>query len=381
MNYPVKNILITCVYTLVIFSCTPSADKLEISMNQEEPEFPFNKWTVSEPLLEKGPAGAFDEISVKDPTIIFYNNKYHLFYTSKATYETRDKMPHLSKGGSGIGYIAVESLEQLNEAKRHDLSKIIESVIVAPQVFYFEPQKLWYIVAQTLVDGRPDLMPIYLTNPDIEDIYGWSEPQFIKTRKMNDGFWIDFWVICDDQKAHLFYTDHEGSLFRFESPIEEFPNGFANEKEETVLTVRNENSIGRWRLHEGSHIYYVKKENKYLSILEAVYPHPTRKNYWESRNRFLFAMVADKLEGPWERVETDANEFMGDPAYLYNEDGSKSIYDQVSHPELIRSGYNQKLEIEDYKLQLLFQAFDAEPIDSDYDYNYLPWQLMLMKNY
>jgi len=368
-------------FMLMVYSCTGSGDNNEKSSINRDPEFQYLKWTVSEPLFEKGPQGTFDELAVKDPSIVFYNNKYHLFYTSKATYETKDKMYHLSKNGSGLGYVTAESLEQLNKAQRYDIGKITESVIVAPQIFYFEPQQLWYIIAQTLVEGRPDLMPIYLTNPDIEDFTAWSEPKIINTNKMNDGFWIDFWVICDNNKAHMFYTDHEGSLFRFESPINEFPNGFANEKEETVLTVRNENNIGRWRLHEGSHIYYVKKYKKYLNILEAVYPHPTHKNYWDSRNRFLFAMVADKLEGPWERIEISANEFMGDPANLITADGTKSVYDQVSHPELIRSGYDQKLEIEDYKLQLLFQAFDADTIGSDYDYNYLPWELMLMKNY
>lgn len=377
----VKIIIILSIYSLALASCASSEDKSAKSNEQPEGEFFYDRWTVSEPILEKGLAGTFNEISVKDPTIVFHNNKYHLFYTSKAKYETRDRMSHLSKNGSGLGYVSAESLELLKEATPYDLGKITESVIVAPQVFYFEPHQLWYIVAQTLVEGRPDLMPIYLTNPDIENVQGWSKPRIIETNKMNDGFWIDFWVICDEVKAHLFYTDHEGSLFRFECPIGEFPEGFAKQKEETVLTERNENNIGRWRLHEGSHIYYVKKEKKYLNILEAVYPHPTRKNYWESRNRFLFAMVADKLEGPWERVEIDANEFMGDPSNLYNEDGSKAIYDQVSHPELIRSGYNQKLEIEDYNLQLLFQAFDADTIGSDYDYNYLPWKLMLMKNY
>ena len=95
----------------------------------------------------------------------------------------------------------------------------------------------------------------------------------------------------------------------------------------------------------------------------------------------MFMMVADKLEGPWYRVEADENEFAGDPAYLFNEDGSPSKYDQVSHFELIRSGYDQKLEIEDFRLDLLFQAFDAKRIGDDYDYNDLPWELAVMKNY
>jgi len=351
------------------------------SCQEEKGLFPYKKWTVSKPVFKAGPKGTFDDCAVKDPTIVFYNGKYHVFYTGKPLKETRDSISRLSKCSSIAGYVCSPTLEGLNSAKRYNFSEIAGIPVIAPQVFYFEPQKLWYLIAQTSAEGRPDLMPIYQTNPDIENIHGWSKPKIIKTKKSNDGFWIDFWVICDDTKAHLFYTDHEGSMFRFECPIEEFPDGYATEKEETVLTERGESEKGRWRLHEGSHIYYVKKEKKYLALLEAIYPHPTRKNYWDSRCRFMFAMIADKLEGPWKRVEAGSNEFMGNPAHLYNEDGSKSIYDQVSHPELIRSGYDQRLEIEDFNLQLLFQAFDAEGMGTDYDYNFLPWELAVMKNY
>jgi len=376
-----QNTFVFVLVVLIFNSCKNPAEVDDTTSNQSVSEFSYNEWTVSEPVLEAGEPGSFDEISVKDPTIVFYNGKYHLFYTSKATYETRDKMSHLSKNGSGLGYVTSESLELLKEAKRHDLGAIVGSVIVAPQVFYFEPQQLWYIVAQTLVEGRPDLAPIYLTNPDIENIEGWSKPKILETRKSNNGFWIDFWVICDNQNAHLFYTDHEGSLFRFECPLEEFPEGFANKREETVLTIRGENSTGRWRMHEASHIYYVSDHDCYLNIMEAVYPHPTRENYWDSRNRFLLGMVAEKLEGPWSRIELGTNDFLGDPANLFMSNGSSAVYDQVSHPELIRSGYDQRLEIKDFKLQMLFQAFDADSTGHAYDYNYLPWKLMLMKNF
>jgi len=372
MNRTIMVVLAVALLSMTVFAASCQAEK---------GLFPYEKWSVSEPVFKPGAKGTFDDISVKDPTLVFYNGKYHMFYTSKATKETAKNIDYLSRGQSGVGYVAAPTLEGLQDAKRYNLDAIMKYIIVAPQVFYFEPQKLWYIVAQTTVKGRPDLMPIYLTNPDIEDVHGWSKPKFFKTKKSDNRFWIDFWVICDDAKAHLFYTDHAGSIFRFECPIEKFPEGYANEQEETVLTVRGETEIGRWRLHEANHVYYVKSENKYLQLIEAVYPHPTRKNYWDSRTRFMFAMVADKLEGPWERVEPKLNEFAGDPANLFNEDGSKSAYDQVSHFELIRSGYNQRLEIEDYNLQLLFQAFDAENIGDGYDYDELPWELAIMKNY
>ncbi|MCP4451618.1 MAG: hypothetical protein GY809_09170, partial [Planctomycetes bacterium] len=35
-----------------------------------------NEWQVSEPVLSEGPEGAFDEVSVKDPSIVFYNGKW-----------------------------------------------------------------------------------------------------------------------------------------------------------------------------------------------------------------------------------------------------------------------------------------------------------------
>lgn len=378
----IKRILLYSIFfVLFLSSCNSNqSDKTAAGIDNKE-ILQYKKWIVGEPVFEKGPKGSFDEIAVKDPSIVFYNNKYHMFYTSIAGAELRKTSPYAGKNGAGLGYVSAESIDQLGTEKRHNICEIAGSIVIAPQVFYFVPQKLWYIIAQTPVEGNPNLQPVFMTNPDIENVNGWSKPEILKTGKINNGFWIDFWIICDDNKAHLFYTDHEGSLFRFECPVQEFPSGFANQKEETVLTDRGENKTGRWRLHEASHIYYVKSCNKYLNIVESVYPHPTRKNYWESRNRFLFAYTSDKLEGPWKRVENDANGFFGDPANLFLPDGMKPDMDQVSHPELIRAGYDQKLEINDLDLQLLFQSFDADTINSDYDYSYLPWELRVMKNY
>ena len=95
----------------------------------------------------------------------------------------------------------------------------------------------------------------------------------------------------------------------------------------------------------------------------------------------MFAMIADSLEGPWTRVEKDDNDFCGIPEYLFNQDGSRTAYDQVSHPELLRSGYDERLEVEDYRLRVLFQAFDAADMPDSYDYNELPWELSIMSNY
>jgi len=347
-----------------------------LSLADSRKEFFYRRWAVTRPVFTPGLRGSFDEVAVKDPSVVFYKEKYHVFYTNKPAVGSK-------KYVDGCGYVAAATLEGLNTAKRYDIDAIVGTPVIAPQIFYFEPQRLWYLIAQTVVPGPSKLAPIFLTNPRIDDVQGWTKPKIIETNRSNDdGFWIDFWVICDEKKAHLFYTDHAGSMFRLETPIEEFPQGFSRSREHHAVTIRGrKNSIGPWRLHEASHIYYVKKTKQYLALLEAVHPHPTRRNYWDSRNRFMFAMTADTLEGPWRRVETEENDFFGIPRYLFDENGTPTTYDQVSHGELIRSGYDQKLEIDDYHLDLLFQAFDAADTLDSYDYDALPWELLLMRNY
>lgn len=342
---------------------------------------PFEKWTVSNTVLSAGRPGSFDDIAVKDPAIVFYNGRYHVFYTSKVSRDTARTLRNIERQRSGLGYVSAPTLQELNTAPRYDFNNLFGAVVIAPQVFCYEPQKLWYLIAQIPAQGeKPDLKPVYSTNRNIENVHDWSKPRVIPTKKQNDGFWIDFWVICDAAKAHLFYTDHRGSLFRMETPLDRFPD-FSRSADETVLTERGENATGRWRLHEASHIYYVKSARKYLALLEAVYPHPTRKNYWDSRNRFMFAMVADRLEGPWDRVETSRNEFAGDPARLFRADGRRAKYGQVSHFEIVRPGYDQKFEIPDFQFVLLFQGFDARQTPDDYSYDDLPWELALMRNF
>ena len=87
----------------------------------------------------------------------------------------------------------------------------------------------------------------------------------------------------------------------------------------------------------------------------------------DARKRFIIGMVADRLEGPWERITDTNDDFFGHAINLFNEDGSKSSLTQVSHPELIRSGYDQKLEIESFDIDMLFQSFDGSVWPDSYN--------------
>jgi hypothetical protein len=251
-------------------------------------------------------------------------------------------------------------------------------------VFYFAPQKLWYLIGHRDTEaGRLyKLEPIYSTNPDIENVAGWSKPKVLETKRRDrDVFWIDFWVICDERKAHLFYADHTDALWRMETPLSEFPHGFANATEELAIKAAGKNATDAWTFHEASHIYRVRETGQYLAVLEGTYAHPTRRKYWDSRNRFLFAMVADRLEGPWRRVEADEGEFLGEARWLFDTNGKRMKLGQVSHPELIRAGNDQRMEIEDFRLRMIFQAFDASSTPDDYDYHKLPWEIYIMRNH
>jgi hypothetical protein len=336
---------------------------------------PYKHWTVTGPVLSAGPPGSFDELAVKNPSLVFHRGRWHLFYTSKPRRDSREFK-------TALGYTTAPTLEALAASPRTEMRQVLGESIISPQIFYFEPQGLWYLIGHVGDTTLQTLEPVYSTNPYIENVNGWTAPRKLRTgRRQEDDFWIDFWVICDEQKAHLFYSNHKGTLYRMETPLADFPDGFAGATEQLALTQpATEGGRGKWMFYDASHIYHVKSTNKYLAILEGASTHPTRRNQLDGRNRFLFGMIADRLEGPWRRIEMSGNEFMGETRWLFDEDGAPMRPGPVSHPELIRAGNNQRLQIEDYRLQVLFQTFDAEGIKDSYDYHALPWQLMLMRN-
>jgi hypothetical protein len=348
-----------------------------LSCQKEAGQVQYHKWTVSTPILTKGTENSFDNVAVKDPSIVFYQGKYHLFYTGKSSKSIDGK----ARYDLDTGYVSAATLEGLKGAKRYNLRDIVGEIVIAPQVFFFEPQQLWYLVGHTKVSGKPNLAPVYLSNKNIDNVYGWSKLNFLKTGKSNDEFWIDFWVICDDENAHLFYSNQRRTVLRMQCPIETFPEGFAQAREQVALTMRGQDEYGPWEIFEAQHVYHVKDTDEYLAVLECGYYETGKNWHGDARRRFMIGMVADKLEGAWHRIEKGPQEYLAQAEGMFDAHGNKSSYTQVSHPELIRCGYDQKLEIENYKLQMIFQSFDGSKTPDNYNYNDLPWELAVMRNF
>ncbi|HDS07373.1 MAG TPA: hypothetical protein ENO05_07070 [Bacteroides sp.] len=350
-----------------------------VSCIEQRQELRYDRWYITGRILWAREGEAFDNVAVKDPSVVFYNGQYHLFYTAKAARPTEGGPAYRT----GCGYVSAASLEGLHVAGRVSIDSLAGCPVIAPQVFYFEPHHCWYLVAHSPVenDDLHRLKPIFLRNPRIEDPDGWSEAEEILPGEGDSGFRIDFWVICDEYQAYLFYSDQKGSVYRLSCDLGQFPQGLRSSVPEIAIHEEYSDCEKPWRLFEAVHIYYVKSAGCYLALLEGAYSDPAGEGRVDARNRFIFGMTADSLDGAWKRLERDGCRFLAEAGSLVHADRSRVTYTQVSHPELIRSGYDQRLEIDDFRLTMVFQSFNGSTVTGNDHYNALPWELAVMKNY
>ena len=302
------------------------------AMSQEN-----QSWNISKPVFEKGKLGSFDEISVKDPSVVFFQNEWHLFYTARGNNEYT------------TGYVSAKELKDLNTAPRFELKQIRGKTRYgcAPQVFYFAPQKKWYLVYQNL---DSNYQPVFSTSADITKSELWT-PYKNLIQKDSNKKWIDFWVIADDKKVYLFYTEaHNGVTVR-STTLNDFPNGWG--KSRKVFD----------NVHEAVHIYKVKDKAEFHMIYEL-----------NTNGIRSFGLAkANKLDGDWEKVTDD---YATGNQLKYSEN-TKVWTEMVSHGEVIRSGYDEKMEYDPENCRWLIQGILKSELTDDYPS--LPWKLGVIK--
>ena len=305
-------------------------------------------WTSSAPVLVPTSDATHDLVAVKDPTIVRYNDRWHVYASSVA------------RGGIyGMVYASFADWSDAPKARFYSMDKTpgFNTYVAAPQLFYFSPDKKWYLVFQS---GPP----MFSTADDPGDPTKWTPPApfYAKTPPGIDksGGWLDFWVICDSQFCHLFFSNDHGRWYKSKTSIAKFPYGFGD-----PVVVMEDAEAGR--LFEACNVYKIDGTNRYLALIEAF---DGTSNY----RRYFRSWTSESLEGPWTPLHKDGTApFAGKQNVTFD---VAPWSDDISHGELIRSGYDESMTIHGSKLQYLYQGF--APSTNTSDYNAIPWQLGLL---
>ena len=301
------------------------------------------QWSSTGPLL--GPPAGIDgdpAVSVKDPSVVRFDNTWHLFNTVR-----------FASKRVQLEYVQLNDWNDAEPLQRV-LLDLHKGYIAAPQVFFFEPHQRWYLIFQMADEssGRP-WGPWFSTTPTLADPNSWTKPQPLYSEPPQNHKWLDFWIICDDNKAHLFHTSNNGKMWRAETDIRRFPHGWNDPQ--VVLEAD---------IFEASETYFVPQMKKFLTIIEAQ----------RDRRRYHKAYVAESLGGEWEPLADSVEQpFAAASNVLF--EGATWTHN-ISHGELIRSGVNQRLEINADRLELLYQGVSDAGYRSN-GYAMIPWRLGL----
>lgn len=305
------------------------------------------QWSSSGQLIAPRSDSTHNIAGIKDPSVVYYNGKYHVFASVA------------NSSGYNMVYLSFTDWSQASSATHYYLDKtpIGAGYRAAPQVFYFAPQNLWYLVYQT---GNAS----YSTNSDISNPNGWSTPKNfyssmpdIIQQNIGSGYWVDMWVICDSVNCYLFSSDDNGHLYRSQTTLAQFPNGMTN----TVIAAQDSN---KYALFEASNVYKVHDSNQYLLIVEAI---------GSDGKRYFRSWTSSSIAGSWTQLAaTESNPFARATNVTFP---SGQWTRDISHGEMIRAGYDQTLTISPCNMRYVYQGMDP---NAGGDYNNLPWRLGLL---
>ncbi|MEV5608565.1 non-reducing end alpha-L-arabinofuranosidase family hydrolase [Streptomyces sp. NPDC052225] len=308
------------------------------------------QWSSSGPLIAPQPDATHPVVSVKDPSVVRYKGRWHVFATTADT-----------SGNWSLVQTSFDDWSQAGTARQTplDTTAVGKGYKAAPQVFYFAPRKTWYLIYQTGV-------PSYSTTKNIDDPTSWSAPknlqdsmpQIIKDN-IGNGYWVDFWNVCDEEMCYLFSSDDNGHLYRAETTVKEFPNGFRN----TKIVLQDD----KFDLFEASNVYKVKgTADQYLLMVEAI---------GSDGRRYFRSWTAHGLDGQWSPLaDTEENPFARSTNVSFG-DGVTPWTKDISHGELVRDGIDQTMPLDPCHLRFLYQGLDPA---AGGDYSQLPYRLGLL---
>ena len=306
------------------------------------------RWTSSGVLAGPKPDSAHPDIAaIKDFTVVRHNGSWQVYATTASPAQ-----------GWNLVHFSFADWPQANAATHTylDSTPIGRGYRAAPHIFFFAPQGLWYMVYQTGV-------PTYSTSTDPGNPRSWTTPRnfmnsepAIVTQNKGAGAWLDFWMICDSSNCYLFSSDDNGHIYRSQTTLANFPNGFGN----TVIALQD----SRFALFEGTAVYRVQGANQYLLLQEAI---------GSDGRRWYRSYTSNALNGSWTpHLATESNPFARSNTVTFS--GTAWTRD-FSHGELIRAGNDQTVPLNPCRLQFLYQGQDPA---AGGDYIRLPWRMGLL---
>ena len=344
------NVIVSIVlYSIVLTSCVMSG-MFEVAHAEEaEKANIFQgtfRWTTGAPVIEPAIIDGEEWLSVKDPSFVQYGGKWHLFCTVRGT-----------KRSHAVIYLTFTEWDSAVTAKQQVL-RCHKGYFCAPQVFYFEPHRKWYLICQASDDSwTPKYGAAYSTTDNISDPGSWSPLTPLGHRQADGKSGLDFWIICDEAKAHLFFTTLDGRMWREETSLEDFPAGWS----EPELAVEAD-------IFEASHIYKLKGHSSYLALIEAQHG-----NGW----RYFKAYLAGNLEGQWTPLAAGKDAAFASMLNVSHTAGRWT--DVISHGELFRAGCDQRLEVNPAGLRFLYQGVTDEARKGK-KYGEIPWRLGILES-
>jgi endo-1,4-beta-xylanase len=291
---------------------------------------PKPEWTMSPPLFRLAKNNSDDPAILLDPCAVKHDGKWHLF----------------AGGPAGVMYYPFDDTTPDGPVVRGRKTSAVG--LAVPQVYYHRASKKWHMVGQQSYkdgEGKTRVAPVLSVADKVDDPDGWSKPARMEIAQPLDEKekligWMDFYVIFDGDKAHLFATSG-GRLWRSETKATDFPQGWSK----PVVALKG-------NIVYASHTYRQEtaKGPRFITTITSSGPDPATK----MGRQFQASYVADKLDGEWkpEAVKPDApfvgfgNAAIADPRWSRH----------IVHGEPLREGSDERMVLEAEPARFVFHA-------------------------
>ena len=304
------------------------------------------RWVLGAPLVDAEATLEGKPVRLVDPAIVRDGDTWHVF----------------ASASGGMVWFAAKDLSKRPAVR--ELTRLPVERCFVPQVFYHRAQKRWHMIGMVPdTTGRwPKMAPCLCTNANLNDPQGWSKPEVLDVPPPQDAtkpvkLWIDFWVICDEQKAHLFATSADGRLWRAETALDKYPHGWTA----PVLAL-----VGDFIY--ASHTYRQEgpEAARYITLVTARGADATATdaapNAKPPQRHYQQSYTAARLEGPWLPAAATAAQPYAGTANIRRTDALWS--GDISHGEPLRQGNDERMILDAQTAGFIFHGARRSSTDT-----------------